>query len=1385
MAGASSGSVFLNVLPAMAGFYAQVKAKTQGNPPIQQRMKLVVDQAEVDKAKRQLQQAEDKLNRSRAASIKASDRVSDARRREADAAGRVTVAEAALAQLRSRANVDAARMAAAEERVAKAKRDSAAASLKVAAADRARAQAENDVRSKRRSVRTAEQRVSTAEQGSLQVDTTQADAKVDTWLRRLAAKHAGVDVDADTSTASLALKALTRDRTIDVQIDLHQDKVAAGLKMLGTLSGAAFGALGAQAAVGGLVAVVAAASEAAGALLLLPAAGAAGALALGGLKIGLSGVSDVFANWSDPEKYAEAVGKLSPNAQEAIGAIRALDPQIQALKASVQDELFDSMGPKLGEVGSIYLPILGNGFAGVAREAGNAVYSVLDLLTTSGRIADITTITDGSVGAFANLQNVLAPLVGAFIDIAAVGSDFLPGLTAGAGGAAQGFADMVAKARESGRLNEIIQQGIDMLRTLGQILGNVGSIIGSVFSAGQEVGGGFLNTIAAVTGEVAAFFKSADGQSALSSAFAGIGEAVRAIVPLIGQFAGIFLGQVVPVLTQLATSLAPAASAILSTLGLVFAQLTPVIQSLAPVISVVGQVLADVLLIAVQALAPVLVSLMPLLTQVAAELGGALAQAVVALAPAIGPLVEAGLGLIQALLPLVPLVAQVAAVLAQGLATAIIALLPAVSQIVAALAAALMPLLPPLVTVFQQLAPIIGQVGMIIAGAVITAINALAPLLPPLIGAVLQLLAAFLPLLPVIAQLAADMIPPLMQVLVALVPLITNVINMITPWISLMITALIPAIQQAGSIVQQVFQFIADWISARVADVQGIFNGLMGAVDAVGRAFQSAIDWIREQWGKLVAITHDPVAFVVNTVYNDGIRAAWNKVAGWLGVPELDRIEGWAVGGPVFGPGSGTSDSILARLSNNEHVVTDQEVRGAGGHAAVEAQRAAWRRGEGQLSPQYATGGPVLVQVIPAFAGGGEVTWPAMWDIAQQMAPGVVKTSDYRPGGPYHGTGQAIDLSFNGDPPAQLNALSNAIAASYPNSTELINLGGSNIKNGQDVGDGFGTYGASTMAEHGNHVHWANDQSSNFSGLFHEIGSVGRSVKAALRSLVASAFDGIIDPIGNAIPTFGDSPIGRLPRDAFTKMKDSVRGWLLGKADEKDASGPGMGPGDDVERWRPMAIAALARNGFPTTDAVVNAMLGQIHDESGGNPGIAQQIVDVNGTGDSAGVGLLQIIPTTWAANRDPSLPDDRRDPWANMNGALRYFSGRYGNTEADVLAHWGIGKGGYDQGGVAFGKGLMMKQVIQPERVLSPQQTVGYERGLPILDRALPTLERVAALTAAPSPQPSDRELVGAGAVTAIGQQFNGPTYHYDPHENARRTSDAIDDGLRAAGLG
>ncbi|WP_063012245.1 transglycosylase SLT domain-containing protein [Nocardia nova] len=130
-----------------------------------------------------------------------------------------------------------------------------------------------------------------------------------------------------------------------------------------------------------------------------------------------------------------------------------------------------------------------------------------------------------------------------------------------------------------------------------------------------------------------------------------------------------------------------------------------------------------------------------------------------------------------------------------------------------------------------------------------------------------------------------------------------------------------------------------------------------------------------------------------------------------------------------------------------------------------------------------------------------------------------------------------------------------------------------------------------------------------------------------------------------------------------------------------DTAGAGYNPSAGVEQWRPMAIRALEKEGFDTGQ--VDIMLAQIQSESGGNPSIVQQVHDVNSGGNEA-VGILQVTPGTFAAYRDPALPNDRTDAYANMVAALRYYRARYG---MDLSTMWGQGHG-YARGGWAFGPG-------------------------------------------------------------------------------------------------
>jgi hypothetical protein len=148
------------------------------------------------------------------------------------------------------------------------------------------------------------------------------------------------------------------------------------------------------------------------------------------------------------------------------------------------------------------------------------------------------------------------------------------------------------------------------------------------------------------------------------------------------------------------------------------------------------------------------------------------------------------------------------------------------------------------------------------------------------------------------------------------------------------------------------------------------------------------------------------------------------------------------------------------------------------------------------------------------------------------------------------------------------------------------------------------------------------------------------------------------------------------------------------------------GGGTGVERWRPMALQALAATG--QSAAHVDRMLNQIRTESSGNPN-AINLWDSNAMRGIPSGGLLQVIqPTFEAALRGTQfaglISRGRFDPWANMISSILYGVGRYGSLER---AYRGVA---YAKGGIVpdLGGGTdSVRAWLTPgEGVFTPTQT-------------------------------------------------------------------------------
>jgi hypothetical protein len=124
-------------------------------------------------------------------------------------------------------------------------------------------------------------------------------------------------------------------------------------------------------------------------------------------------------------------------------------------------------------------------------------------------------------------------------------------------------------------------------------------------------------------------------------------------------------------------------------------------------------------------------------------------------------------------------------------------------------------------------------------------------------------------------------------------------------------------------------------------------------------SFQWAKDTIGKIWSGLGAVVKPPVNFLIDPIYDTGIRGIWNFIAGTFGMPQLPYVHPLAEGGvlPGYAPGK---DTIPAVLSAGEGVLVPEAVRGLGADFVHQANR-------------YFSGGRANPTAGPMFAGGGIV----------------------------------------------------------------------------------------------------------------------------------------------------------------------------------------------------------------------------------------------------------------------------------------------------------------------------------------------------------------------------------------------------------------------------
>ena len=501
---------------------------------------------------------------------------------------------------------------------------------------------------------------------------------------------------------------------------------------------------------------------------------------------------------------------------------------------------------------------------------------------------------------------------------------------------------------------------------------------------------------------------------------------IQAALPLLAALA--------PVVADLAEKFAPVLAQLAGTLG---KALMPIITALLPVAQTVGTVIIGL----VRAVLPLLKPLGDLIAVIIKAFAPIIQSIGAALVPLIAALVQGLMPIVVALVPVVQMLGQFLGALAPifpMLIQALLPLIPPITQLATALLGLVVQVLTPLMPLITELA---GLFATVLAGA----INILVPVITTVIGWITTFVQAMSDAVNLIVGffqylydtlVGHSIIPDLVHAIISWFTslwtstkqIFTTLKNwVVATWTSLwdgarskwdnFYSGFKSAVSGAWSWLKSSLSGLRDSITGTWSSlwngakntVSSIFSTINSKISSFGSGMKNAFTALKNAlgtiWNGIESKISSPVKWVVNTVYNNGIRKMWNTIAGKisssLSLPAISL--GFNRGGVV--PGSGNSDTVPAMLTPGERILSKQQVAQLGGHRGIDAmlgqdhptktggnptrQQERRREQAGQPGAQYFASGGIVGSITSGI--GGAISGAFGW--AKDLVVGGLKAA--------------------------------------------------------------------------------------------------------------------------------------------------------------------------------------------------------------------------------------------------------------------------------------------------------------------------------------------------------------------------------------------------------
>lgn len=436
---------------------------------------------------------------------------------------------------------------------------------------------------------------------SVNLDAASAQAKIQQLIR---GRDIDIDVDVDTAAAQLQVAALNSQLS---QTEGSLARIGVMSTLVGTIGAAASGAVAPVSALAtGLVSI-------SGSLVTIPAmAGAAGA-GLAGVLVGSMGVMDAFSSLSgDAEEFEEALADLSPTASGFMRSIRGVKDEWSGMQEAVQDNLFQGLGYSIETFTESQLPSLTSGLSATNRELNRGLRASIAQFSTESAALDFSAFLDNSARGISGLALSAAPLSQIWMDVATVGSEYLPDMSRSLGLATQRWSMYISEARRTGEINDLINNGMVTLDSLIEGVSDAGGILGGTVQAANAAGQPMIGTLGTVLDLTNQWVNSAEGSASLTQFFGTTAIAVSDLSTLLGPVATTLVRDLIPGFAGFVSGAAPGALQLVN-------GLSDGLSNAAPNLALVGEGVGD-LAGSLAPLSPVLSTAVDLLGDAGSEL---------------------------------------------------------------------------------------------------------------------------------------------------------------------------------------------------------------------------------------------------------------------------------------------------------------------------------------------------------------------------------------------------------------------------------------------------------------------------------------------------------------------------------------------------------------------------------------------------------------------------------------------------------------------------------------------------------------------------------------------------------------------------------------------